>query len=105
MFRNFSYIILTLCSVLAINAQTTFSVEKFNEVKSSVEKIKENVDLLQVWTNDNNIEDNIKQDIFFYSQYSLLLNNHVNFNLELFNKSIAEQYNKNNQYAAAASLT
>ena len=99
------YILITICSVLTINGQTTFSIEKFKDVKSSIETIKENVELLQMWSQDNNIGENIKQDINFYSQFSFLLNDHINFNLELFNKCIAEQYQKKNQYAPVASLT
>ena len=99
------HIIFTFCSILTINGQTAFFIEKFNEVISSTEKIKEHVDILQAWANDDNIEESIKRDILFYSQYSFLLNDHVDFNLELFNKSIAEQYNKNNKDAISASLT
>ena len=98
---SFIYIFYPFC----FWGQTAFSIEKFNEVISSIEKIKEHVEILQVWVNDDNIEESIKQDIIFYSQYSFLLNSHVDFKLEHFNKCIAEQYNKNNQYAAAASLT
>ncbi|MBR2456848.1 MAG: CHAT domain-containing protein [Bacteroidaceae bacterium] len=100
------YILITICSILTINGQTTFSIEKLNEVKSSIEKIKEeHVNLLLAWANKDNIEEGFKQDLLFYTQFSFLLNNHVNFNLELFNKCIAEQYQKKNQYAPVASLT
>ena len=98
---SFIYIFYPFC----FWGQTSFSIEKFNEVISSIEKIKEHVEILQTWVNDDNIEESIKQDIIFYSQYSLLLNNHVDFKLEYFNKCIAEQYNKKNPKAAAASLT
>ena len=97
--------IVAFCSIFAINGQTTFSIEKFNDVKNSMENIKDHIALLQIWTNDNNIAENIKQDILFYFQYSLLLNESVDFKLEPFYKSIIEQYSKNNKDAIAASLT
>ena len=103
--RIIIHIIVTFCYIFAINGQTTFSIEKFNDVRNSIEKIKDHIDLLQLWTNDNNIAENIKRDISFYFQYSLLLNDHIDFNLETFNKSIAEQYNNNNKDAISASLT
>ena len=99
------YILIIVCPILKLNGQTTFSIEKFNEVKSSIEKIKENVEFLQVWANNDNIEENIKQDILFYNQYSLLLNNQQEFNLDSFNQYITEQYQKKNKCAAEASLT
>ena len=92
------YILITVYPILKLNGQTTFSIEKFNEVKSSIEKIKENVEFLQVWANNDNIEENIKQDILFYNQYSLLLNNQQEFNLDSFNQYITEQYQKKNKW-------
>ena len=103
--RFLLYIFIIICPIVKLNGQTAFSIEKFNEVISSIEKIKEHVEILQTWVNDDNIEESIKQDIVFYSQYSLLLNSHVDFKLEHFNKCIAEQYDKKNPKAAAASLT
>ena len=103
--RIIIHTIVAFCSIFAINGQTTFSIEKFNDVKISMENIKDHIDLLQTWTNDNNIAENIKQDILFYFQYSLLLNESVDFKLEPFYKSITEQYGKNNKDAIAASLT
>ena len=103
--RFLLYIFIIICPIVKLNGQTAFSIEKFNEVISSIEKIKEHTEILQTWVNDDNIEESIKQDIVFYSQYSLLLNSHVDFKLEHFNKCIAEQYDKKNPKAAAASLT
>ena len=103
--RIIIHIIVTFCYIFAINGQTTFSIEKFNEIKISMEKIKDHINLLETWTKDKNIAENIKQDILFYFQYSLLLNEHVDFKLDPFYKSITEQYSKNNKDAITASLT
>ena len=103
--KRFLFSFIYIFSPFCFWGQTIFSIEKFNEVIFSIEKIKEHTEILQAWVNEDNIEESIKQDIIFYSQYSLLLNSHVDFKLEHFNKCIAEQYNKKNPKAAAASLT
>ena len=102
-YKNIVFIIMS-CFSLAIYGQTSFSNEKFIEVKSSVENIKNGQILLQKWVKED-LHDIVKQDVLFYAQYSCLLNDNLEFNLELFNNLIVEQYEKKNIHAAAASLT